>query len=242
MWKLSILGSVRYKVEDANVALINKLRKFKPHDICLNSGILAFSAPLIHRREVLRVLRGKIYYSCENRNLFSIFNFFYSRTILTFTALICFAAFITLDNFIFKVKLHGVTDSEYAQVTQYLNSQKIKPFMIKPKQTLIRTQNLVTEFDFIAAANIQVKGSNLIITVHRAENISAEIEETANIISTADGVISKLIVFNGTALVTVGDVVRIGDILVQGPRASAIITISNGAEHVCTINQTVVSS
>jgi len=235
MWKP--LGSVRFEVEDAGVALLNKLSKFGLRDVHSVKDGVGFSAALVNKREIIRIIGKRTYKCTENKNIFSVLNFFYTRKVLIAAALIFFAAFITLDQFLFKIKIDGVHGTEYTQVSAFLRDNGISRFSPKStKRANFVAQKIVEEFDFVAAANAYVKGSGVIFSIHRAENISHEVH--GDIISTHDGVITRIIVLSGTPLVTVGDVVRKDDILVSGARAMAIIYIHNGPELVCVLNNT----
>ena len=235
-------GSVRFEVQDADTALLNKLRKFNLRNIkSLSANKIDFSVALVHKREVCRLLGKRTYTVFENKNIFSVMNFFYTRSRLVAAALIFIAVFITLDQFLFRIKIEGVKGQELARVNAYLDENGVTRFSHKSKKRAeVAARNLVTQFDFIAAANAQVKGSGVVFRIHRAENISREIQ--GDIISTHDGVITRIIVLSGTSLVTVGDVVLKGDTLVYGARASAIIYIHNGPKLVCIINNTGVKS
>jgi len=236
MWKQYFHGSVRFEVEDAGCALLNKLSKFKLRDVHCYDRVV-FTVALIHKKEVQRILGKRTYKCTENKNIFTLLNFFYTRKILVTSMVVFAAAFIILDQFLFKVNISGVHGTEHAQVTAFLNENGVTRFSRKSTKRMNSvTQKMVEEFDFIAAANARVSGSGVTFSIHRAENISREVH--GDIISTHDGVITRIIVLSGIALVTVGDVVLKGDTLVSGTRAMAIIYIHNGPELVCIINNT----
>jgi predicted phage gp36 major capsid-like protein len=87
-------------------------------------------------------------------------------------------------------------------------------------------------------ASTSIHGSTLTISVLRAQNVFID-KQNVDIVASVDGVIADIIVFSGTALVTVGDVVRSGDVLVTGNRPTARISISNGQEVICVFNNAV---
>lgn len=244
MWRQFIRGNARFKVQDAGVALINKLRKFCPRDIeiCVNSGeeTLEFSVDLSFKREISRLLYKRDFTVVENNNIFKTLNFVYSRTAVIFTALICILSFIALDRLVFRVNIDGLDGAEHTQVASYLQENGVRRFRLKSRDLSAVTHSLVSNFDFIAAANIYITGATLRVNVLRADNISAELEYAADITSPVDGVIERILVLGGTQVAQAGQVVRTGDILVQGPRASAIIHIHNGTEVVAIINETIV--
>ena len=78
--------------------------------------------------------------------------------------------------------------------------------------------NICLERDDISWVGIEVKGTNLIVNVVKSEIKIQEIatDEPCNIISDKDAVILKISSQNGTSRVSEGDVVKKGDILVEG--------------------------
>jgi len=222
------------------LALLNKLRKFNLREIRIEDDELYFSVNLAYKSAVCQVLGKNKYFIIENNNIFRSLNFFYTRSVFAITAAACVAAFIMLEQFVFKVKVEGLTGDEHKQIVRYLETNGIKKFSQKRSQNTFEVaQDIVNEFDFIAAANVQVRGATLIYIFLRADNVISQIPNK-DIITAHDGVIADIIVFSGTALVSAGDVVHAGDVLVTGTRPTAIIHISNGKEVVCIINNSVI--
>jgi len=239
--KSIFLGNVRFFVEHGTAALLNKLRDFHPRDVELKNDILVFTVDLMHKRGVCQILGKRSYRIHENRNIFSVMNFFYARGVLMIMAVLCTIAFVVADRFIFRVRIDGVSGEEKMAVVTYLKNNGITRFMPKATKLSPIVQDLVAELDFVAAANMHIDGSTLKISVLRADNLSAEIANDVDIRAICEGVITRMIVLNGSAVASIGEVVHIGDILVAGPRASAIIIIYNGSELVCVINETIVT-
>jgi len=233
-------GNVRFYVQDEDTPLINRLRKFKPRNVSVSDDGVVFDVNLVHKREVIRLLGKRSYTVAENRNVFTLLNFLYTRTALVITAIVCIAAFVTLDQFVFRVKVWGISGDEHAQISAHLREVGITRMTPKNARNFNAvTRQIVERFDFVAAASATVQGSTLIFSIHRADNILDQIPDK-DIVATHDGVITEIIVFSGTPVVTRGDVVRVGDVLVTGTRPTAIIHISDGAEVVCVINSTVI--
>lgn len=70
----------------------------------------------------------------------------------------------------------------------------------------------------LRGCGIHIKGTNVIIEIVEADKKPDIIDENeyCNIITKSDGVITKINVQNGTALVKVGDVIKSGNIIVGG--------------------------
>ena len=238
MWKQLL---VRFDLSDADIRTINRLRKFGLYNVQMSDdATLSFWVSLVHKSAVSRILGKRTYSIKEYNNMFTVMNFFYTRITLIITAIACITAFVVSEQFVFRIRLIGLGGEEYTQVSHYLKSRDIKAITLKRKA---RNPNLafdiVNEFPFAAFVDIYIQGSKLTVFVGRADNVLPLIPVN-DIITEFDGVIADIVVFSGTALVTVGDVVRKGDVLVTGMRPTAIITITNGAEVICIINNTVV--
>ena len=70
----------------------------------------------------------------------------------------------------------------------------------------------------VAWVGMEIKGTNLIIEVVEADKKPDIIDESdfCNIVAIKDGIVTKVEAQNGTPVVKVGDMVKKGDILVQG--------------------------
>jgi hypothetical protein len=233
-------GEVKFCVRDADVNLLNKFRKFRLFHVEHFDGGVKFSIPLVHKKEVTRLLGKRDFTAAECKNIFTVLNFFYTRVALVLMSVICIAAFMFSEQFAFRVRLEGVEGTEYAQIRTYMENNGLSGIVKKRAARDPKTATeIVRQFPFVAHACVEIRGSCVIISVARAEKI---VVSDAEILATADGYIHDIIVFSGSANVTTGDVVRAGDVLVTGARPMAIIVIKNGQEIVCVINNTVVSS
>ncbi|MDR0462116.1 MAG: sporulation protein YqfD [Christensenellaceae bacterium] len=232
---------VRFDLQDGDIKTLNRLCKFGLYDVeVFDDNSMRFCVPLMHKSDVKRVLGKRTYTIRERNNVLTLLNFFYSRVSLVVTAIVCIISFIVFDQFVFRVSLQGLAGDEYSQVKAYLDTHGVKT--LTPKRT-VRNPNLahdiVAQFPFVASSSIYVQGSKVIVSVHRADNMVPQIP-LVDIVSTHDGVIGDIVVFSGVAAVTVGDVVRKGDLLVTGTRPTAIITIVNGGEVVAVIDNTMI--
>jgi len=239
MWKQH-KPKVKFSLADADLKTINRLRKFNLYDIEMVENTANFSVSLAHKNAVTALLGKRTFTVNEPNNIFTLLNFFYTRAALVAMVVVCLASFIVTQQFVFRVRVEGLSGAEHTMVSTYLQSRGISG--ITPKRTAKKpdlAHDIVQQFPFVASTNIQIKGSKLIITINRAENVVPRIP-TGDIICTVDGVIGDIVVFSGTPNVTVGDVVRKGDILVTGTRPTAIITIVNGGEVSCIINNTMI--
>ena len=127
MLKHWLHGSVRINSSELDTAILNRLRRFKLRNVTASG----FSVPLAHKREVVRILGKRIHTIHENRNVFTLLNFFYTRAALAMTAISCVATFFVLEQFAFRMEIHGIEGEERAVIAAYLRQNGVKRFMHK---------------------------------------------------------------------------------------------------------------
>jgi sporulation protein YqfD len=214
--KTFLLGSARFSVECGGVVLLNRIKKFAPYNIALSGDMLCFTVSLLHVKAVKDILRREAYTVIENKNIFAFLNIFYARTVLCIAAAIVLCVLVTLGNFIFSIKISGVSTEQHGQISSYLASQNIKTLMPKSKvRAQVIAQSMISQFDFVAHAAAKIIGSTLIFNIYTVE-IPIDTQVNSDIIASADGVITDIIVASGKQLVGVGDVVRKGQVLIKG--------------------------
>lgn len=140
-----------------------------------------------------------------------------SLGILIGAIIICFCAY-TCSDYIFDFKFTGSGSVYYRQIGEYLNEKGIK------KLSRFSSLNLEKLEDEILADNPNLSfvsclkvGNRLVIdsalSQDRVDKVKGDVYK---ILSDVDGVIESLKVYRGTAVVSVGDSVRAGDLLVDG--------------------------
>ena len=117
------------------------------------------------------------------------------------------------------MKLVGISEQKQTEIMQIIENEGIKKGIYKKK---VNVQGLINkirlEREDVAWVGMEIKGTNLIIKVAEADEKPEIIneDEYCNIIANKDGVVVKVEAQNGTPIVKEGDVVKKGDILVQG--------------------------
>lgn len=126
-----------------------------------------------------------------------------------------------------------VTDI-YIQVPEGIKKEDIRKELyqagLKPgvyKKSIDRKQlrdHIMLKFDEVAYMSINIKGTNVFVTVtKKAESLKAEEESNyCNIIAQKNGIIEKMIPRSGNAIKASGDIVKKGDILISGADTKAI--------------------
>lgn len=144
----------------------------------------------------------------------------YKKRKLFFASLIVVILFIFgMSNFVWNIEITGNNIIPKEEIMKEVSNGGLKLGMIKQK---IDTKNIINNLrlqrDDIAWVGIHIKGTNVIVEIVEADKKPEIVDENeyCNIITKSDGVITKINVQNGTALVKIGDVVKSGNIIVGG--------------------------
>ena len=123
------------------------------------------------------------------------------------------------SNFIWNIEIKGENEQEFENIVEDLHEVGLSVGKIKSK---VDTKDVIDKLrlkrDDIAWAGIEIKGTNAIVKIVKADKAPEIIDENeyCNIIANKSGLITKVNAQNGTALVKEGDVVQKGSILIQG--------------------------
>lgn len=115
-----------------------------------------------------------------------------------------------LSNFIWNIEITGENSISKEELLNELNGYGLKTGILKTK---VNTKEIINNIrlnrDDIAWVGIKIKGTNIIVEIVEADKKPDIIDENeyCSIISDKEGIITKLNVQNGTALVKVGDIV-----------------------------------
>ena len=135
-------------------------------------------------------------------------------------AIIVIAIFIFIvTKFIWNIEIIGNEKIDSNEIRELVAEYGVKEGNLKSKLNINKISNLIRlKRNDISWIGITIKGTNAIIEVEEVIEKPEIIEKDkiCNIIASEDAVISKIIVQNGTARVSVGDEVKRGDLLVEG--------------------------
>lgn len=116
-----------------------------------------------------------------------------------------------LSNFVWNIEVIGNNSIQIEEIKQDLSKYGLKIGTLKQKiNTKDIINNMRLERSDIAWLGIHLKGTNVIIEVVETDKKPDLVDENdyCNIISDKDGIITKINVQNGTALVKNGDIVK----------------------------------
>ena len=124
-----------------------------------------------------------------------------------------------LTRFIWNVEIVGLEKISKEDILSTLKSYGIDIGKLKSSIDIDEITNSIRlERNDLSWIGIKIKGTNAIITVVESKEKPEIIDKNkiCNIVSDKNAVISKIIVQNGTARISVGDEVKEGDLLVEG--------------------------
>ena len=135
-------------------------------------------------------------------------------------AILVIAIFIfIITKFIWNVEIIGNKKIETEEIRKLVAEYGISEGKLKSDINTQKISNLIRlNRDDIAWIGITLNGTNAIIEIEEVIEKPEIIEKdkVCNIVASEDAIISKIIVQNGTARVSVGDEVKKGDLLVDG--------------------------
>ena len=122
--------------------------------------------------------------------------------------------------FIWDISFEGNVRYTDEVLLKYLNENGYHPLMLKSRITCADIESGIRmEYNDITWVSARIDGSKLVVAVN--ENYIMEDEETVekgpeDIVADMDGVITEIITRSGTPLVSAGDTVSKGDVMVSG--------------------------
>ena len=141
------------------------------------------------------------------------------RKVFIIILLIIIMGIITLSNFIWNIEVKGNTRISKIEILEELSKNGLKIGTYKGKINANSVINKIRlDREDIAWIGIDIEGTNAIVEIKETSKAPEIINENeyCNIISNKEGMITKINVQNGTAVVKEGDIVKEGDTLVLG--------------------------
>ena len=135
--------------------------------------------------------------------------------------IICFCLFLalalTFESYVSKISYVG--DGEYLapQISQLLQKEGVKEKSFLKADLRDLENKLLVGLDNVSYLSLRQEGRILIVEAYRSAPKIEEIDfKKANIISSVNGKVTAINLLSGTALVSVGDKVKVGDVLIGG--------------------------
>lgn len=140
-------------------------------------------------------------------------------------AIISLIILMSTSQFVTDVYITAPEGIDKMALKKELYIQGVKPGVYKKSidRKIVR-DNIMGKFNQIAYVSINVKGTNIFVNITKKDE-SQDSEENSNycnIIATKDGIIEKVVPRSGEAVVEEGDIVKKGDVLVNGAKTTAL--------------------
>jgi similar to stage IV sporulation protein len=219
-----LLGGKKYTVvSDSFGTLYNEIskRKIPVQDMQENNGRLTLKVSFRFCRGFEKLCREKSYEfeSAEEKGLITVLRSFMSRSGLVAGAVVTVAALAVVSNIAVRIEIQNDNPDTCEKIREVLKAEGISAGKYIPSMDFTKAENAVrSSVDEIAWIGISIRGSGLVVDT--LDYIKAEENTThklpCNLISTENGVIEKIEVFDGQVKLGVGCGVVKGDVLVSG--------------------------
>lgn len=188
-----------------NVLLWNLKRK-KSSFLYTNIGMRDFKKI----KEIAKITKCRVKIQ-RKRGLPFLLNKYKKRKIFAISLAIILLLIFGTSNFIWNIEIVGNNTIETLEIMKDLNENGLKTGMIKQKvNTKEVINNIRLKRNDIAWIGLNIKGTNAIVSIVESDKKPEIIDENeyCNIVTKKDGIITKINVQNGTALVKEGDIVK----------------------------------
>lgn len=214
--KIPPFSSVFFEVETVSVdSLLNKLSAVTVASAPMyTSGKLLFSVPSKDCDKIIALLED-LCYNYKIKWIKGVFARVFSvlrRTGIIVGTAICIAVMVVYSFFVVEIDGEGLS----ADVSAVLSSHGIskgKLLFSFDEEGLTRE---LSALDGVAFASIERVGTRVRVRVRYEQDETPFFADGGEVVSKADSVVTRIIVFGGTAEVEVGDSVKAGDSLIGG--------------------------
>ena len=223
-----LTGQVQFSVESLPFSFLNKLRKYNISDIQIENTRICFKTNLKHAAQIKKLINNFEYEMSENKNLFRGINFLLNHFVLVVAIVAAIICYFFADLRIYQIKVQCDDIELTPAIYQHLDQIGFKKFMWKKQlQQFDLATDLIQNFNQVAHANVKICGNTLLVNLVTAFN---ELEKfKTNYYAQYDAVITEVTTYSGTALVTVGDVVKKGDLLIANAYPDSAVVIGEVA-------------
>lgn len=200
----------------------------KVYDVTrINSNKIQFSVDRQDMKEFKQVYRGSNYdvKVKQKTGLPFLIKRIYKHKGLWVFAIISLALLIMTSQFVTDIYIQVPEGIKKESLRKELYDAGLKPGVYKKNidRKEIRDQ-IMLAFDEVAYVSINVKGTNIFVTVTKKDESLKSTDESnyCNIIAQKNGIIEKVIPRSGSQIVNVGDIVQKGDVLLNGANTKSV--------------------
>lgn len=140
-------------------------------------------------------------------------------------AIISLVILMSTSLFVTDIYIQAPEGIDKVEVRKELAKAGVKPGVYKKGIDRKEVRDYVmSKFNDIAYVSINVKGTNIFVTVTKKDESLEQKKETdyCNVIASKNGIIEKVIPRSGNQMVNPGDIVKKGDVLVSGANSKSM--------------------
>lgn len=142
------------------------------------------------------------------------------RNFLFFGLIVFLISVFISSQFIWSVEIRGAERASYEDIMAVLNDGGVKVggLKLKTKKPSEIKNMIINRVDNISWAWIYLKGTKVVCEVYEdyLPQIPLEDDEASNVLASRDGIIKRIVAYNGKKMVSAGDTVLAGDVLISG--------------------------
>ena len=212
---LSSFGTDTFRVETPVYSrLLNELsRVAKFKNVVHKDGFLQFEASRKQREEIIALL-GNLCYTHNIVSTKGVLNGVISvlkRAGLVVGMFCAVGAFLIYPHFVFAVEYNGDSDKKVQDALSHFGVEQ-GAFLWQFDEKAVEKHLLSLEG--ISFASVEKVGTRGCVRVVHQVPAHTSLDTSGNTIATTDGVVSRIVVYSGTAQVAVGDTVEKGQVLI----------------------------
>lgn len=210
------LGGVTFFLRTKRVPyLLNRAMKagISVSEVTLSSDGVSFRTSRRQSAELRRILlQEEIAYQESGENALRAL---LRRPVLLASLALTMAAIFVFGSFVYGVEITGNHYVNTASIRAVLAENKVDGFVYKGEIDLEKIRGEIVALEGISFASVSVKGNRLYVNVkEEIASLSPEEESFTPVLAGKAGVITKIVAESGTPLVSIGDAVKEGDVLI----------------------------
>lgn len=133
--------------------------------------------------------------------------------------ILCIAGVAVYNDYVWDIRIDGLERIKKSEVTELLAGMGVSGGT--PKKDIDRESIAValnTKLAEAANVTVQLKGTSLIVRIYETlfRDEVPDPDAVRHIVSACDAVVTNIVAWNGTAVVSIGDIVKKGEILIAG--------------------------
>ena len=222
---LYIFGYVNIEVEGffiekfINICFLEKIflwKIYRNNSVSINARISVGNFKKI--KKIAQKTKCRLHIK-NKKGLPFILNKYKKRKIFAITLLVIAILIFGLTRFVWNIEIDADGEIDESEILELLKEEGIHEGILISKIDIDKVINkIMLERDDISWLGIKTSGTNVIVSIVMATEKPDIIDEDeiCNIVSDKNAVIDTIVVQNGTARVSVGDTVGVGDLLVEG--------------------------